>query len=193
MNERVDTMAGVSATADGIKGGGRLETTRRIRWAPILFVLPAVLLLLSITIFPLLMDLWLMFQSWELTTSFPAQFVGLQNFVTILTQDGRFWNAMKNTGILVVAGVGIQVVLGVGLALLLNQMGRTRSAFVSLFLIPVMIAPVVAGFQFRMIYNDQNGPLNYLLQLATGGAVRGFAWIADPQVALASIMITDIW
>ncbi len=83
-------MAGVSATADGIKRGGRLETTRRIRWAPILFVLPAVLLLLSITIFPLLMDLWLMFQSWELTTSFPAQFVGLQNFVTILTQDGRF-------------------------------------------------------------------------------------------------------
>lgn len=186
-------MAGVSVTADEIKARGILETRWRIRWTPILFVLPAVVLLLSITIFPLLMDLWLMFQSWELTTSFPAQFVGLQNFVTILTQDLRFWNAMKNTGILVVLGVGIQVVLGVGLALLLNQMGRTRSAFVSLFLIPVMIAPVVAGFQFRMIYNDQNGPLNYLLQLATGGAVRGYAWIADPQVALYSIMITDIW
>ncbi|MGE5139614.1 MAG: carbohydrate ABC transporter permease [Rudaea sp.] len=170
-----------------------MEIRRGIRWTPILFVLPAVVLLLSITIFPLLMDLWLMFQSWELTTSFPAQFVGLQNFVTILTQDSRFWNAMKNTGVLVVFGVAIQVVLGVGLALLLNQMGRTRSALVSLFLIPVMIAPVVAGFQFRMIYNDQNGPLNYLLQLATGGAVRGFAWIADPRVALTSIMITDIW
>ncbi|HEX9074442.1 MAG TPA: sugar ABC transporter permease [Anaerolineae bacterium] len=180
-------------TADEIKARRILETRWRIRWTPILFVLPAVVLLLSITIFPLLMDLWLMFQSWELTTSFPAQFVGLQNFVTILTQDLRFWNAMKNTGILVVLGVGIQVVLGVGLALLLNQMGRTRSALVSLFLIPVMIAPVVAGFQFRMIYNDQNGPLNYLLQLATGGAVRGYAWIADPQVALYSIMITDIW
>lgn len=186
-------MAGVSVTADEIKARRILETRWRIRWTPILFVLPAVVLLLSITIFPLLMDLWLMFQSWELTTSFPAQFVGLQNFVTILTQDLRFWNAMKNTGILVVLGVGIQVVLGVGLALLLNQMGRTRSALVSLFLIPVMIAPVVAGFQFRMIYNDQNGPLNYLLQLATGGAVRGYAWIADPQVALYSIMITDIW
>ncbi len=139
------------------------------------------------------MDLWLMFQSWELTTSNPSQFVGLQNFVTIFTEDPRFWNAMKNTGILVVVGVGIQVVLGVGLAMLLNQMGRTRSVFVSLFLIPVMIAPVVAGFQFRMIYNDQNGPLNYLLQLASGGLIRGFAWIADPKVALASIMITDIW
>src|SRR5512142_955617 len=140
-------MAGASVTADKIRARGILETRRRIRWVPILFVFPAVLLLLSITIFPLLMDLWLMFQSWELTTSFPAQFVGLQNFVTILTQDSRFWNAMKNTGILVMLGVGIQVVLGVGLALLLNQIGRTRSALISLFLIPVMIAPVVAGFQ----------------------------------------------
>ncbi len=186
-------MAQASVTADELKAKGILETRRGIRWTPILFVLPAVALLLSITIFPLLMDVWLMFQSWELATSFPSQFVGLQNFVTILTQDGRFWNAMENTGILVVLGVGIQVVLGVGLALLLNQMGRTRSFLVSLFLIPVMISPVVAGFQFRMIYNDQNGPLNYLLQLATHGLVRGYAWIADPAVALYSIMMTDIW
>ncbi len=186
-------MAQVTATADKLKATGKLEARRQIRWTPILFVLPAVLLLLAITIFPLLMDLWLMFQSWELTTSFPAHFVGLQNFIDILTQDPRFWNAMQNTGILVVLGVGIQVVLGVGLALLLNQLGRTRTWLVSLFLIPVMIAPVVAGFQFRMIYNDQNGPLNYLLQLATNGLVRGYAWIADPKVALYSIMITDIW
>lgn len=186
-------MAQVTVTADKLKATGKLEARRQIRWTPILFVLPAVVLLLAITIFPLLMDLWLMFQSWELTTSFPARFVGLQNFANILTQDPRFWNAMQNTGILVVLGVGIQVVLGVGLALLLNQLGRTRTWLVSLLLIPVMIAPVVAGFQFRMIYNDQNGPLNYLLQLATGGLVRGYAWIADPKVALYSIMITDIW
>ncbi len=186
-------MSQATVTTDELKATGRLEVRRRIRWAPILFVLPAIVLLLAITIFPLLMDLWLMFQSWELTTSFPAHFVGLDNFVTILTQDGRFWNAMENTGFLVVVGVGLQVLLGVGLALLLNQIGRTRTFLVSLFLIPVMIAPVVAGFQFRMIYNDQNGPLNYLLQLATGGLVRGYAWIADPAVALISIMITDIW
>lgn len=186
-------MAQVSATADELKAAGRLEVRRGIRWTPILFVLPAVAFLISITIFPLLMDLWLMFQSWELTTSFPAQFVGLDNFVRILTQDPRFWNAMTNTGILVVLGVGLQVILGVGLALLLNQMGRTRSLLVSLFLIPVMIAPVVAGFQFRMIYNDQNGPLNYILQVLSNGLIRGYAWVADPKVALYSIMITDIW
>jgi multiple sugar transport system permease protein len=189
----VKAMAQVTVTADQLKARGTLVVRRRIRWVPILFVLPAIAFLLAITIFPLLVDLWLMFQSWELTTSFPPHFVGLQNFTDILTQDPRFWNAMENTGILVVLGVGIQVVLGVGLALLLNQVGRTRTWLVSLLLIPVLIAPVVAGFQFRMIYNDQNGPLNYLLQLISGGLIRGYAWLADPKIALYSIMITDIW
>lgn len=161
--------------------------------APLLFVLPAVLLLLAITIFPLLYTLRLTVVSWELTTAFPARFVGLQNFVQILFHDGRFWNAMKNTGILVLFGVGLQTVLGILLALVLNRTGRWRTLLVSLLLIPVLIAPVVAGFQFRMIYHDQYGPLNYLIQVVSGGLLRGRAWIADPAVALFSIMMADVW
>lgn len=166
---------------------------KRVRLAPILFVLPAILLLLAITIFPLIYTLRLTFVQLELTVSTQEQFVGLQNFVRVLVGDPRFWNAMKNTMLLVVFGVGVQLALGIGLALVLNQMGRSRTALVSLFLIPVMVAPVVAGFQFRMILNDQYGPLNYLLELVTGGRFRGFAWLADPQVALFAIMITDVW
>jgi len=60
-------------------------------------------------------------------------------------------------------------------------------------LIPVMIAPVVAGFQFRMIYHDQFGPLNYMIELLTFGKWRGFAWVADPNVALTAVMLTDVW
>jgi multiple sugar transport system permease protein len=163
-----------------------------LRRVPILFVLPAAVTLLAITVFPLVYELRLSFMSWELTTNAPAKFVGLTNFATVLFQDSRFWNAMMVTGILIFAGVTIQLVAGTGLALLLNRL-RRRTLLVSLFLIPVMIAPVVAGFQFRMIYHDQFGPLNYIIELLTGGAWRGFAWIADPRVALVSIMFTDIW
>lgn len=166
---------------------------RRARLVPILFVLPAILLLLAITIFPLIYTLRLTLFQLELTISTQEQFVGAQNFVRVLTGDPRFWNAMENTMLLVVVGVGLQMVLGIGLALVLNQMGRSRTALVSLFLIPVMVAPVIAGFQFRMILNDQYGPLNYLLDLITGGTFRGFPWLADPKVALWAIMMTDIW
>jgi multiple sugar transport system permease protein len=60
-------------------------------------------------------------------------------------------------------------------------------------LIPVLIAPVVAGFQFRMIYHDRYGPLNYVIELLTFGQWGGFAWIADPKVALFAILMTDVW
>lgn len=183
----------MAGTADTLTKSGRIPMRKGTRLAPIVFVLPAILLLLAITIFPLLYTLRLTVVSLELTVSPKATFVGPQNFINILFHDARFWNAMKNTGILVVVGVGLQVTLGTFLALLLNQLGRTRTWLVSLFLIPVMIAPVVAGFQFRMIYHDQYGPLNYIIQTLTGGLVRGFAWIADPAVALWAIMITDIW
>jgi multiple sugar transport system permease protein len=156
-------------------------------------VLPAVFVLLAITIFPLLYTLRLTVLSWELTTGFPPQFIGLQNFARALSQDPRFWNAMMNTGILVSAGVGLQTLLGTGLAIELNQLGRPRTFVLSLLLIPVMIAPVIAGFQFRMIYNDQFGPLNFLLDLFSGGHLRGYAWLADPRVALAAVMFTDVW
>jgi multiple sugar transport system permease protein len=163
------------------------------RRVPILFVLPAAITLLAITIFPLIYELRLSFMSWELTTSTPARFVGLQNFGKALFRDQRFWNSMGVTMRLIVFGTTIQLAAGTGLALLLNRLRRSRTVLVSLFLIPVMIAPVVAGFQFRMIYHDQFGPLNYIIELVTGGRWRGFAWIADPKVALFAVMFTDIW
>lgn len=172
--------------------GNRLEARRRLRLVPILFVLPAVVILLAITVFPLLYTLRLTVVSLELTVSNNATFVGLQNFVKVM-QDGRFWNAMKNTMVLTFLGVGLQLVLGMGLALVLNRVGRLRTTLVSLLLIPVLIAPVVAGFQFRMILNDQYGPLNYVLQQLSGGLVRGYAWLADPSVSLFSILMTDVW
>ena len=165
----------------------------RVRLTPIAMLLPAVAVLVAITAFPLLYELRLTVVSWELTTGFPPQFIGLQNFARVFFQDPRFWNAIANTGILVGVGVGLQAVLGTALALELHRLGRTRTIVLSLMLIPVMIAPVIAGFQFRMIYNDQFGPLNYLLDVLTRGAMRGAAWLADPRIALWAVMATDVW
>ena len=165
----------------------------RKRSVPILFILPALILLLAITVFPLLYELRLAFVSWELTTTAKATFVGLQNFKNILFHDERFWSALNVTFILMIGGVAIELIIGTILALLLNGLKRSRTLLLSLFLIPVLIAPVVAGFQFRMIYHDQFGPLNYIIELVTFGHWHGVAWIAEPKVAIFAIMMTDVW
>ena len=180
-------------TAQGPGAPPAAGSKLRRRGVGILFVLPAALTLLAITIFPLIYELRLVFMSWELTTNAAPEFVGLQNLITVLFRDERFWSAMRVTATLIVLGVAIQLALGTGLALLLNRLGRWRTGLVSLFLIPVMIAPVVAGFQFRMIYHDQFGPLNYLIEQVTFGRWGGLAWIANPKVALFSILMTDVW
>jgi len=163
------------------------------RGTSFLFLVPAMVTLLGITVFPLLYELRLAFSSWELAISTELEFVGFQNFIDIFVSDKRFWSSMRVTAILTGGGVAVQLILGTGLALLLNRLHVWRTPFVSLLLIPVMIAPVVAGFQFRMIYHDQFGPLNYMFELLTFGKWRGFAWVADPNVALTAVMITDIW
>src|SRR5438105_2386191 len=88
-----------------------LGWTRRHRITAFLFVLPALFLLLAITVYPLIRVLILSVMSQELTVSPDISYVGLSNFAKVIT-DERFWNAMRNTGYLVVVGVTVQLVVG---------------------------------------------------------------------------------
>ncbi len=182
-------------TAIKFRTGGWLgiapDVAQRNRGVAILFVLPALVLLLAITIYPLIRTVILALSSQELTVSPDVTWAGLDNFVKILTADPRFWSAIQNTLYLVLVGVGTELVLGVGLALMLNEMGRTRSFWISLFLIPVMIAPVVAALQFKVILSESFGPINFFIKTLTGA--EGPAWLADPHYALFSIMLIDVW
>ena len=73
------------------------RVARGFRLTPVLMVLPAVVVLLAITVFPLVSTLRLTVMSWELTTGFPPQFVGLQNFERAFFHDPRFWKDRKST------------------------------------------------------------------------------------------------
>ena len=163
------------------------------RWTPTLFVLPAVILLFLITIVPFIIELILSLHIYELTSLAGPQFVWFKNYVDVLFHDARFWNAMRTTFTLIVGAVGLELILGVGLALLLNQIQRGRSLITSLLLIPVMIAPVVSGMMWFMIYDAKFGPLNYLIEVISFGHLQGAAWLAKPSTALPSVMAVDIW
>lgn len=157
---------------------------------PVLFITPVVGILLTLAIGPLLFIFITSFTSWELVSMAPPQFVWFGNYASILV-DGRFWNAMKNTLILLVGGVGLQLVLGLVTALLLNREFKLKKLVTSLFLIPITIAPVVVGFQWRVIYHESFGPLNYIIRALHLG--NGFAWLADTRTALFSILVAEVW
>lgn len=155
----------------------------------LLFVLPCIAILLVISVFPLIYSLWLSFNSWELALGFPPEFIGVGNYIRLF-QESRFWNAMFNIGKVLLFGVGSQFLIGLALAVLLDRALRGKTLITTLFLLPMVIAPVVVGCTWRQIYHYRYGPLNYLLQ---GMNLSPITWLSNPKFSLPSIIITDTW
>ena len=157
---------------------------------PLLFILPCVIILLSVSVFPFIYSLWLSFNSWELGMGLPRRFVGFANYGQLFT-DPRFWNSMWNMGKVLIFGVSSQFLIGLTIAMLLNRAFRARNLITTLFLLPMMIAPVVVGCNWKMIYHYTYGPLNYVLRSLR--LTEGINWLGSMKVAMPAIIISDTW
>lgn len=164
-----------------------IRRERFIAWS---YVLPTVVIILALTIFPLVYSLRLSFCRWDMTTfgSHP-QFIGLKNYARLFI-DGRFYNAVTKTGIIVISALVAQTLLGVGVALLLHRKFRGRGILIAIFLIPLMISEIAAALCWGLIYDATFGPLNEILVMFHL-TIKRVAWLVDHP--LLSIITADIW
>jgi len=161
---------------------------------PILFLLPCIITLLAITIFPLVYSLSISLTNYELGRPIEIRFVGLENYWTILFKDSRFLIAITNTFIFVASTITIQFFFGLALALVLNRSFRGRSFIVAVVLLPMMIVPVATGYIWWMLYDVSYGPFNYILEAARLTTHEApIKWLADPSLSLLGVIITDCW
>ncbi|GAB4186712.1 MAG: sugar ABC transporter permease [Coleofasciculaceae cyanobacterium] len=156
---------------------------------PYLFLLPA-LLILGLTVFwPAIQAFYLSFTRYEYDLTQAPQWVGLANFKR-LWADSVFRKTMANTFLYLIVVVPILVTLPLGLAILVNRKLRGINWFRASFYMPVVISMVVAGIAWRPIYAE-NGIFNqFLAQL---GFNQGIAWLANPKVAIFSVMAVTVW
>ena len=154
------------------------------------FLLPTVVLLLALTIFPFFYSLWLTFGKVSFIGGLSIQLVGFRNWARLFS-DERFWNASSNTLFFVAIAVGLEYVIGLGLAILLSQ-SRIRGGgfFRVLFLTPMMLAPIAVGYMGRMMFNPTRGPVNHIL---THLGLPAVAWLTDTETAIYSIILMDVW
>lgn len=161
------------------------------RYFPIILVLPCIVYLLCITIFPLIYSLYLSFHSWDLAQ--PARgvvFVGLENYTSILGKDKRFWDTLVNTLTILTGAISIEVLLGLGLALLMNRKIKGAGIIKTLMIVPIFVTPIVVGAIGRMLFYELFGPINYLLHLSIGTT---YNWLTDPLLARITVILLDIW
>jgi multiple sugar transport system permease protein len=156
----------------------------------LLYVLPASLLLLTITIIPFGYLIYNSFTNWNLQRAYLGKtFIGLDNYSAML-RDELFWDSVKTTLVLAVAIVIVQLVLGMLLALLFVRQFIGKRLVRSLFLLPLITTPVVVGLTWRMLYNSDLGMINYVLESLHLPAP---IWLASTRWAPISVVITDTW
>ncbi len=152
------------------------------------FVMPSVVYLLLLGIFPLVFSLYLMFASWQPGTG-GIQFVGLRNFRALATDD-RFWHSLRLVALFVVVAVAVELVLGLFLALVMQAKIKGNQFFRVAISIPILLTPIALSYTWRLMFDFTRGPINYFLNLIR---LPGVMWLGSTRVAIFSIILVDVW
>ena len=148
------------------------------------FVFPTMLGLIVLNFYPII---YTVYQSFMKTGDFGRGniFVGLQNYVSVLTTN-EFWGALLNTFKYALIEVPFSVVIALVLAVFLNRKIAFRSAYRTVFFLPMVAAPAAVAMVWKFLYNQQFGLLNHIFN-------TNIAWISDPKTAWIAIGVIGVW
>jgi multiple sugar transport system permease protein len=155
----------------------------------VLFIAPALALLLFLTIFPLLWALILSFTDFSATSARPFNWVGIDNYTSILS-DPAVHKRARTTLIFVAGAVVLETVLGFGIAYLISRRARWQGALTTVFLVPMMLAPIVVGLFWRFMLDSQFGVMNSIL---TSLGLDRVLWLSQPDLAMLALIVVDAW
>ena len=187
-------MAGDGVMADRAQLTPRpqsLALLRRDRVQQPLFILPACIVLISLTVYPFVYSVYLSLYRVRLTNLRRMLFVGFGNYLDLL-RDGLFLHALGNTALLAVASITLEALLGFTAAKVFLELRHRRWArgSRSFFLMPMMITPLTVGVIFAYIFNPTIGIANQFLQSAS---LPGVPWFGEPAAAMTAILLISVW
>jgi len=165
-------------------------TDRRFALA---LIAPAALFLAAFVAWPLLRFVSNAFYEISPIAGGPRRFVGFENFATAFASSA-FQGAALRTIVYTLIVVTLEFTFGLAVALVFAALGSRSAVFRTVFMYPLMVAPVVAGLLWRFLLIDNFGILNELLRRA--GLLHStdqIAWLSNPKIALFSVAMPDIW
>ncbi|WP_292368945.1 carbohydrate ABC transporter permease [Mesorhizobium sp.] len=150
---------------------------------------PAMLVLLTLTIFPSIYMIVAAATRISPNPDLPWQFAGADNFLRLLT-DEQFHVGLWNTLVFTVFAVGTEFLLGLGLALLLDRYIRRLNFLKTILMLPMMLPPIAVAITWKLIYEPQFGVLNEIM-FRLGLPLQ--AWAGDVRLAMFSVIVADVW
>jgi ABC-type sugar transport system permease subunit len=152
-------------------------------------LVPTVLLLLGLVLYPFLYAIWLGFT--DKSVGSPGTFVGLKNYRYVITSP-QFSAALYNTVVFTVCAVVIKFVLGMAVAVVLNQQIRGRNFFRAFLLMPWVMPAFVVYLVWRWLFDPLSGLINYVL-LDLGLLSRPIPFLSERSTAMASVIVAHSW
>jgi len=155
----------------------------------ILLMVPAVTLLLLLTLYPVLYGVWISF--FNKHSFFPEQtFVGFGNYLFLLN-DPEFWAAVSRGAVYSISAIVLQIVLGVAAAVLLNEVFPGRGILRAIVMFPYVVPTVVAVILWKWLLNSQFGLVNYLIESA-GLVDQPISWMGKDWI-MVSLILVSVW
>jgi len=153
-------------------------------------VAPAVFILLLIGLFPLIYSLIKSFQHITMLEE-DTSFAGLANYIELF-RDARLWQSLLHTAIITAIALPLELVFGLLMAQLFLERLPGRQIFVSLLVLPTVIAPIVAGATWRLMFDNRYGPINQIIGWIAGHPVPAL-WTVSPHLVYPAIIVCEIW
>ncbi|QIG49986.1 sugar ABC transporter permease [Nordella sp. HKS 07] len=177
-----------AAAATQTKAGRPFWAGRR--GAGLLFVGPAVFVMLLVGLFPFLWSVVVSFQ--DITGSNPnGDWVGLANYKKLVA-DTRVWAALGRTLLLLAVALPLELILGMLLALHFQAERPFKRLFVALLVLPAVVSPMVAGSMWRLMFDHKFGPFNQIIGWIAGEPIV-LLWTVKPHLAYWAILIAEVW
>ncbi len=159
---------------------------------PMLLLLPSFIILILIIVFPLIFSLYSSFTPYKLIKPDSLYvFIGFANYIKLLS-SWDFWEGFGRTILVLTLAINIEFVLGLGIALLINKVTYNARMLRTIMMFPMMFSPILVGFQFKFMFNDNIGVVNNLLR-EFNIISSDIPWLIDSSLALFSILSAEIW
>ncbi len=159
----------------------------RRRRTYLLFVLPALLVVGAVIIFPWAFTVWMSAFDWKIGSV--AHFVGFDNYTQLATNT-RFLESILHTFYFTMLAVIFPLILGTAAALIFHREFPLRGMLRSIFTMPMMATPVAVALVWTMMFHPQQGVLNYLLSLV---GLPPSLWVYSPTWVIPSLVLVEIW
>ncbi|MFI7692207.1 carbohydrate ABC transporter permease [Nonomuraea sp. NPDC049655] len=188
------------------KGGGPVKATGMPTWSiPYVLLIPGLLVIAGLLLYPMFQLGVMAFQKVGLAQirgSKPAEWVGLDNFNKVLSND-IFWSALRNTVVFAFVAVSLTLIVGTAVGVLLNKLGKKMSLFVVIgCMFAWAVPPVAQGVIWRSLFDAESGIVNWLLNLLPDWLAAppagqqdwsGTPWLNDTFPLYVALIVCVVW